>query len=647
MEFTAPVEKEKSSLWMKSRAILIGLLLIPVNIYWLTVVEVRWYSLDGSCLPLFVEPIFILLIIALLNLAISRFAPGASLAQGELLCIYIMLVASVAIAGHDMIQNLFGLIAHPFWFATPENEWGELFFRYIPEWLTVSDRAILKGYYEGNSTIYAMEHIKAWLVPLSIWGVFIFVLIFVMFCINVIIRKRWTEDEKLAYPIIQLPLAMTRQGTAKSIFFNKLLWIGFAIAAVIDVINGFHYLYPSVPGIPVKSIDLQSFFTEKPWNAIGWTPLRFYPLAIGIAFFLPLDLSFSCWFFYLFRKAENIFGSLVGWGSLPSFPYFNEQAFGAWMGLCFVALWASRGHLKEVFYKAFGRKSALDDAREPIRYKTALLGILAGTIFLALFSIKAGMEVWVVPIFFFICFAIAIAITRVRAELGTPHEIYFIRPHEVIAAVFGTRSVSPGSLTILSYFWWFTRCNRCHPMPTQLEALKMAESTRISGRKVLIAILLGTVFGFVIASWANLGILYRDGATVSVEGFHAFTGWGAFDPLQRWLSNPTNIDTPGVSFMGVGLISVFFLMAMRMRFFWWPLHPAGYALSVSFAMDLVWFAFFISWLVKLIILRYGGIRFHRRAIPIFLGLILGDYTVGAIWSIIGAIIGIPTYKIYE
>jgi hypothetical protein len=641
------MKNEQSSIWTRSRPILIGLLLIPVNIYWLTVVEVRWYSLDGSCLPLFVEPIFILFIIALLNLAVAKFAPGSSLTQGELLCIYIMLTASVAIAGHDMIQNLFGLIAHPFQFATPENEWEELFFRHIPGWLTVDDKDILRGYYEGNSTLYTARHIKAWLVPLASWGVLIFILIFMMLCINVIIRKRWTEDEKLAYPIIQLPLAMTRQSIANNLFFGKLLWVGFAVAAIIDIINGLHYLYPSVPEIPVKSINLRRFFTEKPWNAIGWTPLRFYPLAMGIAFFLPLDLSFSCWFFYLFRKAENILGSLIGWRSLPGFPYFNEQAFGAWMGLCFIAAWASRSHLREVFFRAFGRKSSLDDAKEPIRYRTALLGIILGMLFLVFFSSKAGMEIWVIPIFFFIYFSLAIAITRVRAELGTPHEIYFIRPHEVMAAVFGTRSLNPSSLTILSYYWWFTRCNRCHPMPTQLEALKMAESARISGKRVLFAILLGTVFSFLVASWANLAILYKNGAAVSVRGFHAFTGWGAFDPLQRWLANPTNIDTPGVSFMGIGLISVFSLMAMRMRFFWWPLHPAGYALAVSFAMDLVWFAFLISWAIKLVILRYGGIKVHRRAIPFFLGLILGDYVIGSIWSIIGAIVGIPTYKIYE
>ena len=50
--------------------------------------------------------------------------------------------------------------------------------------------------------------------------------------------------------------------------------------------------------------------------------------------------------------------------------------------------------------------------------------------------------------------------------------------------------------------------------------------------------------------------------------------------------------------------------------------------------------------MKFLIIRYGGISLHRRAIPFFLGLILGDYTIGALWAIIGPILGIPTYKIY-
>jgi hypothetical protein len=37
---------------------------------------------------------------------------------------------------------------------------------------------------------------------------------------------------------------------------------------------------------------------------------------------------------------------------------------------------------------------------------------------------------------------------------------------------------------------------------------------------------------------------------------------------------------------------------------------------------------------------------HRRAIPFFLGLILGDYTIGALWSLLALLLGQPTYKIY-
>ena len=78
------------------------------------------------------------------------------------------------------------------------------------------------------------------------------------------------------------------------------MWIGFGLAAAMDTINGLHFLYPAVPGLGGKLYDLLPYFTEKPWNAIGWTPFAVFPYAVGLAFFIPLDLSFSCWFFYIF-----------------------------------------------------------------------------------------------------------------------------------------------------------------------------------------------------------------------------------------------------------------------------------------------------------------------------------------------------------
>ena len=218
------------------RSILIGLILIPLNVYWLTTIEVKWYSLDGSCLVPFIEPVFILFIVVLLNRLLKRTLPGRELKQGELLVIYIMLVVSVSLAGHDMMQNMFGSILHPFRYASPENEWKELFFRYIPNWVTVRDKNAIEGFYAGGSTFYKPGYMKAWLVPLAVWGSFLFVLIFVMLCINVIIRRRWTEEERLVFPTIRLPLAMSEDSVSKWLFKNRLMWAGFVVAATMELV---------------------------------------------------------------------------------------------------------------------------------------------------------------------------------------------------------------------------------------------------------------------------------------------------------------------------------------------------------------------------------------------------------------------------
>jgi len=47
------------------------------------------------------------------------------------------------------------------------------------------------------------------------------------------------------------------------------LWLVFAIAGGIDLINGLNFLYPSIPAIPIRIHQIGHLFREKPWNAIG------------------------------------------------------------------------------------------------------------------------------------------------------------------------------------------------------------------------------------------------------------------------------------------------------------------------------------------------------------------------------------------
>ena len=135
------------------RAIWIGLLLMPVNVYWVIQIEGVWYSGMITLISLFMNTTISLLVIILINLCLRRISPRATLSQGELLTIFIMLNLGVSIASHDFIQVLFAGISHLFWFATPENEWHQLF-TYIPQWLTVDDKPVLNGFYNADSTLY-------------------------------------------------------------------------------------------------------------------------------------------------------------------------------------------------------------------------------------------------------------------------------------------------------------------------------------------------------------------------------------------------------------------------------------------------------------------------------------------------------------
>ena len=116
----------------------------------------------------------------------------------------------------------------------------------------------------------------------------------IFLCLTALLRKQWIENEKLAYPIIQIPLEIT---TNRRIFRNRLLWIGFGIAMGINLLNGLQFFFPVLPEIPVRKYNLNIYFTQKPWNAMGSMPLRFHPYLIGFSFILPLDLAFSCAFF--------------------------------------------------------------------------------------------------------------------------------------------------------------------------------------------------------------------------------------------------------------------------------------------------------------------------------------------------------------
>ena len=59
----------------------------------------------------------------------------------------------------------------------------------------------------------------------------------------------------------------------------------------------------------------------------------------------------------------------------------------------------------------------------------------------------------------------------------------------------------------------------------------------------------------------------------------------------------------------------------------------------------IWFSVFLGWLIKSLILKYGGVKLYRAVRPFFFGLILGHIGCFGFWIIIDFITGntsIPT-----
>lgn len=634
------------------RAVLLSLFLILINNYWITVIEVRWYALDGTCLPIFITPIFLLFLIALPNLMLRKYTPWLALRRGELLTIYIMIVMGATLASHDLIQNLFGTIGHPHYFATDSNQY-KLFLKYLPSHLFISDKEALNGFYKGNVDPFVWPILRYWIAPLVGWGLLVLVIIGMMLCINTLIRKQWTENEKLVFPLVHLPIAMAAEDSGSKFYSNKLMWAGFTIAFLIGLINGLHVLYPSLPMLTgIKGYDLSQYFPNRPWCAVAYAGNGFvmasYPFAIGLAYFIPLDLCFSCWFFYILRKLWQVFCMAMGWDNAASASYYwDMQSSGAWLALGIVVFIGTIPYLRGVWRQAFKADIKTPEEAEDSRlYRLSFYGLALGMVFLLLFSRWMGLSpLWAI-LFFGLYFLLSFAITRVRAELGTPHEIVFVSPQQILLSLFGMQAIGTANMTLLQSMYWFNRGYRSNPMPNQLESMKMAEGTAIKKKQLLFAIMLAVFVGLITSYWANLQVTYSAGAQAKCLGFKQWVGAESFDRLAGYIKNKTTVDPARIAYMVVGAAIVTGLSFLRSSFVSLPFHPAGYALAISYAMDYFWFAFFVSWLVKLIIVRYGGMKLHNTCIPFFLGLMLGDFFIGSIWAIIGPLINTQAYRIF-
>ncbi len=476
------------------RAVLIGLLLIPLSTYYGNYAYVVVQAMLWGQTSLLRGPIFILFVLTLANLLFRRVARRAGLQPSEMLVIYSMIAISVCVSGFGQVQWLVNILPAGPYYQNPVNHYDQFLF-HLPAFLVPHDPRVISDFYRGETTMYRRDILLDWARPVLVWSLFLFVLCWVTLCLTSLVRRQWSDEEKLNFPLVQLPLQMAEGGAGRTPFWsNRLMWAGFALAGLLESVDYLNFFLPGLPYIPIKPSDwhMEKFLVAQPWSSVGTFTLAFYPFAIGIAFLLSCEVSFSCWFFYLLTKVENVataaLGLNQGSGGRSQAPFIGEQGVGSFIVLGGFLLWRARKQIWEACRSAWDKALAAktDDPSAPLSPRAALWSGLAGIVLLTLFLCRIGLPLWVSLLFWVVYFLFLVVLTRVFAEAGAgwawgPG----VNVHNAIMDGVGVSSMDTRSLTVFGYLDWFDNEFRDTAMPHQLEAMKMGQETDTPRRQLL------------------------------------------------------------------------------------------------------------------------------------------------------------------
>jgi len=648
----APREGAGGRTGISVRAIVVGLVLVAAVCFIVSYAELVTMRIQIGFLQMPPVVIGIFFFLVLLNKGMQRLRRRFGLSAGELMMVYCMMLVASMVSSRGVMEKIIPLLVVPNYFANPTNRWQELFYPHIKKWLVPFDP-------EGGAEQFASqrfyERLRAgesipwdvWITPLAVWGVLVLLIIFAFLCLATILRRQWVDNEKLSFPLVQPPLELVRTDQEHSILKSRLLWGGVALPVFVFAFNGLHNWYPNIPAIPLSK-TLNEFLVNPPWNAMYFTPTYFSFAAIGFFFLLPSDLLFALWFFALFARLQGVVAASFGM-ELYRMPMYGTHLFvgyqvaGAYVVLAGYLFYVSMPHLKKVVSAAFRREKA-DDAQELMPYSVAFWGLLLSFALILGWCYMAGMSPWVALLEFGVfIFIIALVMARSTAEAGMLMTETSFRPIDLYRMFAPVHTLGPGNMTMLTFFdGAFLRDQRGLLLTGFLDGLKISDGANVRRRAFLPVFIIGILAALFVAGFLHLWLPYTRGAITLYWYVYQGNPVWAFSEYQGHMGWAAPGTWQAPVFFAVGILFTIFLSYMRAMFYWWPLHPLGYALCISWTMTVFWFSCFIAWMVKGLVLRYGGMQMYIKARPWFLGMVLGEFGMAVIWTLISALTGAPT-----
>jgi hypothetical protein len=638
-------QQSESGSGLTARALLLAWLLIFLTNLAISKIELVTGRYVASGIPPIPAVTTLALLVAITPL-VQRLLPRLALRRREILIVYCIMMIAVPFAATYGIRPFVPRLTVLSYFATPENSFGE-YAQYLPSWFAPTEPQDIVDMYEGTET----EHTPwvVWVRPLGLWTLLFVALFVTSLSMITIIHRHWSQGERLPFPLVQLPMQMVEssagRGALAGFFTNPITWVGILLALLYNALNVGNAINPAIPPIE-QNRNLSQFFTERPWTALNPLMLATYPMFIGFGYLVSQEVCLSIWVFTFAAKLLAVLGAALG-HEQPGFPFFQEQSAGGYVGFGLIMLWLARGHLREVFGAAFGGRADIDDRDEPMPYRWAALGLIAGTVFFLSWCGLAGMS-WTIALpFWIIVLLFGLTYARVRAEAGIPHDfVYPYRlPQYLIINAIGSRGVlSVGGVPTMVVFTTMSFLSRFHPVQImtayQTDVLEVARRSGINRRRIAAGLLAFFVIGLLMAYWGHFSTFYAIGVN-ALEG-RTMASWrtqdtvGAYSQMVSEIEHPTAPDWTQTAWAMGGALVTLGLVMLRATFLRFPLHPLGYFVALAYGPSThLWFPFLFVWLFKGVVLKVGGIGTYRRLIPGFIGLSLGHFVFGGLgWPII-------------
>lgn len=565
------------------------------------------------------------------NPILKRVAPKRVISQREMVAIYGMVYMGGLIASWGFFGYfVFSIMTIPKYVHVAGYSTIRPWFEKLAGWAIPESRSTALGFWMGGQESVPWSD---WIIPIIVWTVFIFVLSFIILCTITIVRRHWNEREHLRYPIVDVVLKMTEDVEAvgvPQIYRNKLTWLGMGFPVVFYGINILHAYFPVVPAISTLYPIYKIFSTQPLKTALSHYPtyphLYFYPALTGIAFLLPLDLTFSIWFFYFLHLVRLVITTSLGGALYVEY----SQTHGAYAGLALLALWFARENIKAVIRTAFGKgdPDAIQQSKEEcLAYPVAIWGLLIAAVFFivgAKFLLFAPVTASVSLLLSFIGCALAIA--RIRSEAGFPIDRYGGPMYEEYMGLLGSQPAAGTAFYFMRTMYPLQLGSFLTIGALFSEQYRMSEAAGLKRRHVTLSLLLALVVSSVAAFVFGLPVIYKLGGFNAASDLQTNAGFGG-DVLANMHTLNFQSNLQPVKNYLIGVCIVLLLGYIRSKFVWWPFHPIGFAFSTSTLVFSWWGPIFVAWLLKFLVVRYAGQAQYRKLTPIAYGLIIGQVVV--------------------